>query len=104
MIEVNKENFESEVLQSEQPVIVDFWGPKCQPCLNLMPDVEELAEKHTQVKFVKVNSAENRRVCINNKVMGLPAFLLFKNGEEVKRISGGQLTKEDIENLVSESL
>lgn len=105
MIEVNKDNFEEEVIQSEKPVIVDFWGPSCQPCLKLMPDVEELEEVYRdKVKVVKLNSVENRRVCINHRVMGLPAFLLFKDGKEIKRISGGDLTKSEIENLIKESL
>ena len=103
MIEVNKENFEAEVLQSNLPVIVDIWGPSCQPCLELMPDVEALSEAYEgKVKIVKLNSAQNRRLCINYRVMGLPAFLVFKNGEEVKRISGGELQKDDIENLVKD--
>ncbi|SDI37939.1 thioredoxin family protein [Alteribacillus bidgolensis] len=105
MQDVNKRNFEEEVLQAENPVIVDFWGPSCQPCLKLMPDVEDLAEEYgDQVKMVKLNSAENRKVCINHRVMGLPTFLLFKDGKEVNRISGGELTKEDIKNLIDESL
>jgi thioredoxin 1 len=105
MIAVNKENFNDEVLQSDKPVIVDFWGPSCQPCLKLMPDVEQLSESYEdQVKIVKLNSAENRRVCIDRRVMGLPAFLVFKNGEEVNRISGGDITKNDIENLIKENL
>ncbi|MFC0270457.1 thioredoxin family protein [Metabacillus herbersteinensis] len=105
MIVVGKDNFEAEVLQAEQPVVVDFWGPSCQPCLQLMPDVEALEETYgDKVKIVKLNSAENRRVCINHRVMGLPSFLLFKDGQEVKRISGGELTKEDIENLIKESI
>lgn len=105
MIEVGKENFEAEVLQASQSVVVDFWGPSCQPCLKLMPDVEELEKTYgDKVKIVKLNSAENRRVCINHRVIGLPSFLLFKDGQEVKRISGGELTKEDIENLIKESI
>ena len=105
MIEVNKNNFETEVLESDRPVIVDFWGPSCQPCLNLMPDVEGLAETYSEkVKVVKLNSVENRRVCINHRVMGLPSFLMFKEGKEIKRISGGEITKEDIENLIKENI
>lgn len=101
MIEVNKNNFETEVLLADQPVVVDFWGPSCQPCLNLMPDVEVLAETYSEkVKVVKLNSVENRRVCINHRVMGLPSFLLFKEGKEINRISGGDITREDIENLI----
>lgn len=105
MIEVNKDNFQSEVLESDKPVVVDFWGPSCQPCLRLMPDVEALNEAYgDKVKIVKLNSTENRRVCINNRVMGLPAFLVFKGGQEVKRISGGELSKEDVENLIMEQI
>ncbi len=105
MIEVDKSTFETEVLQAKQPVVVDFWGPSCGPCLKLMPDVEALAEEYGEkVKIVKLNSAENRRVCINYRVMGLPAFLVFKNGEEVKRISGGDLTKDNIEDLIKENI
>ncbi|MBB5173740.1 thioredoxin family protein [Texcoconibacillus texcoconensis] len=105
MMEVNKENFDQEVLNSNRPVVVDVWGPNCQPCLNLFPDVEELAKDYENaVKVVKLNSAENRRLCIDLRVMGLPAFLLFKDGTEVKRISGNELTKEDVENLIKEGM
>jgi thioredoxin 1 len=104
MIDVNKESFNQEVLESEKPVIVDFWGPNCGPCKKLMPDVEELSEIHRdRVKFVKLNTVENRRLCINYRVMGLPAFLVFNNGREVKRISGGELSKEDVETLIVEN-
>lgn len=101
MIEVNKDNFSDEVLNSDKPVIIDFWGPSCQPCLRLMPVVEALAESYKdKVKIVKLNSTQNRRLCIEQRVMGLPAFLVFQNGQEVKRVSGGELTKQDIENLI----
>jgi len=105
MIEITKENFEQEVLQAAEPVVVDVWGPACQPCLNLMPEVEALAKQYEgKVKVVKLNSAQNRRLCIDLKVMGLPTFLLFKGGEEVKRISGNQLSKNDVESLILESI
>lgn len=104
MIEVNKDNFEQEVLQADQPVVVDVWGPSCQPCLNLMPEVEALAKRYEgKVKVVKLNSAQNRRLCIVLKVMGLPTFLLFKDGNEVQRISGGDLSIDDVERLITES-
>jgi len=104
MIEIDKETFNHEVLETEQPVLVDFWGPSCRPCLELMPEVESLAEKYQErVKIVKLNTMSNRRVCIDYQVMGLPSFLLFKNGEEVTRISGGNLSATDIENLILEN-
>jgi len=103
MIQVSKENFEEEVLKATQPVIVDFWGPSCQPCLKLMPEVERLAEAFKdRVKIVKINSAENRRLCIEHRVMGLPAFLVFKNGQEVARVAGQHLTVQDIRNLIDD--
>ncbi len=105
MLEVSKDNFTSEVLEAGKPVVLDFWGPSCQPCLQLMPDVEALAEIYKEkIIIAKVNSTQNRRLCIDLKVMGLPSFLVFKNGAEVKRISGGELTRQDIENLILEQV
>ncbi|GIM46567.1 thioredoxin [Collibacillus ludicampi] len=105
MIEVNKDNFAGEVLASSKPVLVDVWGPTCQPCLALMPQVEELANKYQdQVKVVKLNSAENRRLCIDLRVIGLPAFLLFKEGKEVERLSGKDIDIEDIEKCLQANL
>jgi len=105
MVKVGKENYDAEVLQAETPVIVDFWGPGCAPCLMLMPQVEAAAEKYQgRVKFCKLNSAENHRLCINLKVLGLPAFLAYKNGEEVRRVSGYDVKMEDIVQLAEELL
>lgn len=98
MIAVNKENFEAEVLQSKMPVVVDIWGPQCAPCLALLPQVETLSGSFDQkVKFCKLNAAENRRLCITLKVMGLPSFLFYKKGEVVSRISGEEATADRIQ-------
>lgn len=103
MLQVNKDNFDQEVRQSEIPVIVDVWGPSCMPCLKLMPGVEELASAHEgMVKIVKLNSAENRRLCIDLRVMGLPTFLLFQGGVEVSRTSGQQLSLQDIKDMIDQ--
>ena len=97
MVIINADNFESEVLKSEQPVVVDLWGPKCGPCLALMPDVEALAGEYTgKIKFAKLNVMENRRLCITLKVMGVPTFLFYTKGEQKERISGDQVTLEAI--------
>lgn len=94
---VDKENFEAEVLQCAMPVVVDLWGPQCAPCLALLPHVEELAKEYEgKVKFVKLNAAENRRLCMSLKVMGLPTFLFFIKGEEKSRISGEEVSIESI--------
>ena len=105
MIQVNKENYEAEVLQAGMPVIVDIWGPSCAPCLELLPQVEELAGKYEgKIKFCKLNSAENRRLCITYKVLSLPTFLAYKNGEEVKRVSDHDMKIEDVIKIAEELL
>ena len=87
--EVNKDDFDQEVAQSQQPVLVDFWGPRCGPCLALMPYVEEMASEYENVlKVVKVDASQNRRLCLNLKVMNLPTYLLYKGGKEVDRLAG----------------
>lgn len=105
MIELTKDNVDAEVKESALPVLVDFWGPSCGPCMALMPSIEAMAEKYDgKVKFCKVNTAENRRVAISFKVMGLPTFLFFKGGEEVARVGGADATAEAIEAKVEELL
>ena len=97
MIEVTKDTYEAEVLQSTMPVVVDFWGPKCGPCLALLPSVEELAKEYEgKVKFCKLNVVENRRQVISLKVMGVPTFLFYKGGEVQDRLTGGETTIEAI--------
>jgi len=99
--EVNADIFEKEVVQSQVPVLVDFWGPQCAPCLALMPRVEGLGEKYGEkLKITKVDASKNRRLCLNLKVFGLPTFLLYKNGKEVERLSGNSLRIEEVEEAV----
>jgi len=103
-VEVHKDNYDSEVLQSELPVLVDFWGPQCAPCLALMPAVEHLEQVYAgKIKVTKLNAAAgNRMLCAKLRVLGLPSFLFYKNGTEIKRLSGNQLTKKDIEEAIKE--
>jgi len=84
MIELNKENFEAEVLQAEGLVCVDFWSEKCAPCMALLPDVTALAEKNAhRAKFCKLDTNGNKRLAIAQKVLGLPTVVFYKNGEKV---------------------
>lgn len=97
MLIINADNFEAEVTKSERPVIVDLWGPRCGPCLALMPDVEALAEEYAgKIKFGKINVMENRRLAITLKVMGVPTFLFYEGGEQKECITGDQVTLEAI--------
>ena len=104
MIEVNSENYEQEVVKSPQPVLVDFWGPQCGPCLALMPQVEALSEKYRdRVKVTKVEAPKSRRLCLNLRVMGLPTFLFYKSGQEVVRLTGN-ITIKSIEDSLKKIL
>lgn len=101
LIALTKDNFEQEVVASGLPVLVDYWGPKCVPCMGLMPVVEELAGKYAgKVKFCKVNTAENRRLAIQVKVMSLPTFQFYKNGELVAELQG-TFGQEEIEEKLN---
>lgn len=106
MVIVDKETFEQEVVKSDLPAVVDIWGPQCGPCLALMPSVEKLSEEYDgKIKFCKLNSAENRRLCITLKVMALPTILFYKGGQQVKRLSSNDVSLEAIkaecENLLA---
>jgi thioredoxin 1 len=104
MIEINSDSFEREVLHSSMPVLVDFWGPQCGPCLALMPKVEALAERYGEkVRMTKVEAPKNRRLCLTLKVMSLPTFLFFKDGKEVDRLSG-DITIQSIEECLKKIL
>jgi thioredoxin 1 len=105
MQEVNSDSFAGEVLGSERPVLVDFWGPQCVPCLVLMPQVESLEAAYGEkIKVVKVDASKNRRLCLELKVLGLPTYLLYKNGESLGRLTGGNLKIQDIEDLLKKAL
>ena len=104
-IEVNADTFEKEVVQSQVPVLVDFWGPRCVPCLALMPHVEGLEGKFgTKLKITKIDASKNRRLCLNLKVLDLPTFLFYKSGKEVNRLNGDSLTIEQIEEAANKLL
>ena len=84
-------------LTSEGSVLVDFWGPRCQPCLAMMPTVAKLEEESAgAVRVVKVNSAENREIARELRVFGLPTYILMRDGEELERLSG-EVSRDDIE-------
>jgi thioredoxin 1 len=101
VLELNKENFEAEVLSSKGLVLVDFWSPKCVPCMELLPHVEELEGKFEQVKFCKLNILENRRLAIGQKVMGLPTIIIYRDGEKIVELSK-DFTHEDLEAKLNE--
>jgi len=88
LVEVNEGDFEKEVVESENPVLVDFFTPPCAPCKALVPVLERTAGKFPNVKVVKVNAWNNQGLCARFKIVGVPALLFFKGGKNVLRLDG----------------
>ena len=102
VVEATKDDFRA--LVADGVVLVDVWGPSCAPCLALMPHVEALAEQRAGLRVVKVEAPKARRLCMELKVMGLPAFLLFRDGEEIARLSEPDLRPARLQSWLDETL
>ncbi len=100
--EATKENFRDLVAQGT--VLVDVWGPQCAPCVALGPHVDALAEERPDLRVLKLEAPKARRLCIELQVMGMPAFLLFRAGEEVARLHDPQLGADKLRAWLGEQL
>jgi thioredoxin 1 len=92
--DVTDTTFQAEVLESETPVLVDFWAPWCGPCRVIAPSLEEIADEQAEsLRIVKVNVDENQQTAAQFGVLAIPTLLLFRNGAEAKRIQGAMPKK-----------
>lgn len=87
-ISVNKNNFNQEVLNSDKPVLMDFWAPWCGPCRMVVPLVEEIAKERSDIKVVKINVDEEQELAMQFGVMSIPTLVVMKNGEIVNQVTG----------------
>ena len=96
---ITSQNFEEEVLKSEKPILIDFWATWCGPCKTMAPIVEEIAEERTDIKVCKIDVDQEPELARQYRVKSIPTFLVFKEGEVVKR-DMGVMSKEEVEGLI----
>ena len=99
VIEITKENFETEVLKSDKPVLLDFWAPWCGPCRMLSPIVDEIAEERDDIKVGKINVDEQEELSKQFGVMSIPMLVVMENGE-ITNTSIGYKPKKDVLKII----
>ena len=100
IIEITKDNFQAEVLNSDKPVLIDFWASWCGPCKMLSPVVDQIADEHPEIKVGKVNVDDEGELASQFGIMSIPSLLFFKGGKVVDQ-SVGVRPKPFIEEMIS---
>ena len=102
IIEVTDSNFQAEVIESETPILVDFWAPWCAPCRAIAPLLEEIAADREDVRIVKLNVDDNQETAATYGILSIPTLILFNNGAEAKRLRPTRNKSQLEEQLVLE--
>jgi len=102
LTDVTDNNFQAEVLESDKPVLVDFWAAWCGPCRVVAPVLEEIASERDDVRIVKLDVDANQQTAANYEVLSIPTMILFKNGQVAKKIIGAYPKKRLESELESE--
>ena len=87
-ININKNNFQNEVMNSDKPILLNFWAPWCAPCRMVAPTVEEIASERVDIKVGKINVDEQPELANKFGIMSIPTLVVMKNGKIVQRVSG----------------
>ena len=99
VININKSNFEEEVVNSDKKVLLDFWASWCGPCRMVAPIVDEIADERTDIKVGKVNVDEEQELTMRFGITSIPTLIVFENGEEINRIVGARPKEAILEIL-----
>ena len=99
-VNVNRHNFREEVIQSDRPVLMDFWAPWCGPCRMVVPLVEQIAHEREDIKVVKINVDEEPELASQFKVMSIPTLVVFHEGRILNQAVGAR-SKAAIEAMIS---